>query len=90
MCSKITNHAKGERPVKFFELLSVTAALTLCTFANGETIIDNNLVEQMETVGPKGTVSALVYVDNQVDIKALSDSIANANMRFVDRHQLVV
>jgi len=76
--------------VKFFELLSVTAALTLCTFANGETIIDNNLVEQMETVGPKGTVSALVYVDNQVDIKALSDSIANANMRFVDRHQLVV
>jgi subtilisin family serine protease len=44
----------------------------------------------MEEVGPKGTVSALVYLVDHVDVKSLSDSITQANMRFVDRHQLVV
>jgi subtilisin family serine protease len=44
----------------------------------------------MQEVGPNGTVSALVYVEDQVDVKSLSDSITQANMRFADRHQLVV
>jgi subtilisin family serine protease len=47
-------------------------------------------MQRIEEVGPKGTVSTLVYLVDQVDVKSLSDSITQANMRFADRHQLVV
>ncbi|MBT4529737.1 MAG: S8 family serine peptidase, partial [Phycisphaerae bacterium] len=76
--------------MKLHQLLSICATLTLCTITNGETVIDNNLMQRMEEVGPEGTVSTLVYVVDQVDVKSLSDSITKANMRFADRHQLVV
>ena len=65
-----------------------TAVLTASTLADVH--IDSNLAEHMKTVGSKGIVSALVYLDDQVDIKALSESISQENMRFQDRHQLVV
>ena len=70
-------------------MFSLCATIALCGTTYSETILDENLLEQMEAVGPKGTVSALVYMEEQVDIKALSDSITEAGMRFVDRHQLV-
>jgi len=76
--------------VKVHQLLSVCASIALCSIASSETVIDNNLAQQMEAVGPIGTVSTLVYLEDQVDIKSLSDSISQANMRFADRHQLVV
>ncbi len=76
--------------MKLHQLLSICATLTLCTIIHGETVIDNNLTQRMEEVGPKGTVSTLVYLVDQVDVKSLSDSITQANMRFADRHQLVV
>ncbi|MBT4585159.1 MAG: S8 family serine peptidase, partial [Phycisphaerae bacterium] len=76
--------------MKLHQLLSICATLTLCTIIHGETVIDNNLTQRMQEVGPNGTVSALVYVEDQVDVKSLSDSITQANMRFADRHQLVV
>ena len=57
---------------------------------HGETVIDNNLIQRMDEVGPNGTVSTLVYLVDQVDVKSLSDSIAQANMGFEDRHQFVV
>jgi len=44
----------------------------------------------MKVVGPNGTVSALLYLDNQVDVQALSDSITDAKLRHHERHQLVV
>ena len=70
-------------------MFSLCATIALCGTTYSETILDENLLEQMEAVGPKGSVSALVYMEEQVDIKALSDSITEAGMRFVDRHQLV-
>ena len=76
--------------MKLHQLLPICAVLTLCPIIRGETTIDNNLIQRMEEVGPKGTVSALVYLVDHVDVKSLSDSITQANMRFVDRHQLVV
>jgi hypothetical protein len=76
--------------VKLHQLLSICTTLTLCTISHGETVIDNNLMQRMEEVGPDGTVSTLVYVVDQVDVKALSDSITKAKMRFAERHQLVV
>ena len=42
----------------------------LCT-AYAEIQIDENLQEKMQEVGPNGTVSALIYMDEQVDIKSL-------------------
>ncbi|MBL6998110.1 MAG: S8 family serine peptidase [Phycisphaerales bacterium] len=71
-------------------LITTTLTLALCNMIHGETVIDNNLIQRMDEVGPKGTVSTLVYLVDQVDVKSLSDSIARSNMRFVDRHQLVV
>ena len=68
--------------------LCATIALSSATF--GEGFIDENLVDQMDAAGPRETVSALVYLEEQVDIKSLSDSIAQARMGFVDRHELVV
>ena len=71
-------------------LLLAVPMFAICTLSYGEINIDNNLAEQMKTVGPNGTVSALVYLDDQVDIKALSTSITEARLRFHERHQLVV
>ncbi|MDP7005781.1 MAG: S8 family serine peptidase, partial [Phycisphaerales bacterium] len=73
-----------------FQLLATCITATLCSSILGEFTIDNNLLQEMEEVGAKGTVSALVFLEEQVDIKSLSDSISQARMRHVDRHQLVV
>ncbi|MBC8310625.1 MAG: S8 family serine peptidase [Planctomycetes bacterium] len=70
--------------------LCAATTIVFCGTTFAETTIDENLVDQMNAVGPKATVSALVYLENQVDIKTLSDSISQASMRFVDRHKLVV
>jgi len=80
----------GERTVKNTLQLSALSIAILTATTLAELNIDNNLAEQMKMVGSKGTVSALVYLNDQVDIKELSDSISRANMRFRDRHQLVV
>ncbi len=70
-------------------LSSICATIALFSTAYSETTLDENLLEQMKAVGPEGTVSTLVYMEEQVDIKALSDSITEARMGFADRHQLV-
>ena len=61
----------------------------LCT-AFAEIHIDENLQDQMHEVGPNGTVSALIYMDDQVDIKSLSDSISRDRFTRSARHELVV
>ena len=71
-------------------LLSLLSVSALFASATAEIHIDANLTEAMKIAGPNGTVSALVYLDNQVNIKTLSDSITEAKLRFHDRHQLVV
>ncbi|MGY8753851.1 MAG: S8 family serine peptidase, partial [Phycisphaerales bacterium] len=76
--------------MRLHQLLSICATLALGAHTIAETTLDNNLVEQMEAVGEQGTVSALVYLVNQVDINSLSNSIAEAKLGFKDRHQLVV
>jgi len=76
--------------MKLHSLLAVCATISLSSTSFSETILDENLLKQMEAVGPTGTVSTLVFLEEQVNIKALSDSITEANMRFVDRHRLVV
>ncbi|MCH2153739.1 MAG: hypothetical protein MK089_10405, partial [Phycisphaerales bacterium] len=53
-------------------------------------VIDVNLLDQMEEVGAEGTVSALVYLNAQVDVKALSDDIAEQRFTRSHRHQIVV
>ena len=83
-------YIKGEEHVKLYSLFSLCAIIALCGTTFGERTIDENLVKQMNAASPEETVSALVYLEEQVDIHALSDSIAQASMRFVDRHQLVV
>ena len=61
----------------------------LCT-AYAEIQIDENLQDKMHEVGPNGTVSALIYMDDQVDIKSLSDSISRDRFTRSARHELVV
>ena len=61
----------------------------LCT-AYAEIQIDENLQDKMNEVGPNGTVSALIYMDDQVDIKSLSDSISRERFTRSARHELVV
>ena len=53
-------------------------------------VIDVNLLDQMEEVGAEGTVSALVYLNAQVDVKSLSDDIAEQRFTRSHRHQIVV
>ena len=76
--------------MKITHLLTGIFVATMSNVAFSEITIDENLVQEMKLAGPNGTVSALVYLNDQVDIKELSDSITQANMRFQDRHQLVV
>ena len=71
-------------------LFIVASISAICTLSFAEINIDNNLAEQMKVVCPNGTVSTLVYLNNQVDVKALSDSISEVKMRHQERHQLVV
>jgi subtilisin family serine protease len=86
---KHNTETKGERPVKQMFIFSMCATIALCSSTYSETTLDENLLDQMEAIGPKGTVSTLVYMEEQVNIKALSDSITEARMGFVERHQLV-
>lgn len=81
---------QGERIVKLTHLLTGVFVATMSNLAYSEITIDENLVQEMKLAGPNGTVSALVYLTDQVDIKALDESISQARMRFVERHQLVV
>ena len=53
-------------------------------------VIDANLAQRMEEVGPGGTVSALVYLNEQVDIRNLSEDIAEQRLGRTLRHQMVV
>jgi subtilisin family serine protease len=65
-------------------------AAIICNATYSEITIDENLVQVMKLAGPTGTVSALVYLNDQVNIKELDASISDARMRHVERHQLVV
>ncbi len=80
----------GERIVKKRFLLTALSMVTCSVASFATQNIDVNLVEQMKRAGESGTVSALIYLDEQVDINELSDSISQARMRFTDRHKLVV
>lgn len=76
--------------MKLQHLLSTCATIAVCSTTFSEITIDENLAQQMKTVGPNGTVSALIYLDSGVNIKSLSDSISEQGLRFHERHQLVV
>ena len=60
-------YIKGEGPVKLHSLFSLCATIALCSTTFGERTIDENLVDQMNAAGPRQTVSALVYLEEQVD-----------------------
>ena len=64
--------------------LAVTAGLACAE------VIDSNLREQMDLAGPKGTVRALVFMNEQVDIETLSDAISEQRLGRTLRHQMVV
>ncbi|MDP7008519.1 MAG: S8 family serine peptidase [Phycisphaerales bacterium] len=71
-------------------ILTTTLGLFLSSVAAAEIQIDENLQEKMLKVGPEGTVSALVFMNDQVDIKSLSDSISREQFKRPARHELVV
>ena len=71
-------------------LLSTLLSACVLSGAVSEIHIDENLQDAMHEVGPSGTVSALVYMDEQVDIKSLSNSISRERFKRAARHELVV
>ena len=80
----------GERIVKSIPLLTGLFVVAMCNLTFSEITIDENLIQRMKLAGPNGTVSALIYLNDQVDIKELDESISQARMRHLERHQLVV
>ena len=81
---------KGEKMTNLRFLLPSISTLCLLCGAFAEIHIDENLQNQMDAVGPNGTVSALIYMEDQVDIKSLSNSISREKFTRTARHELVV
>ena len=69
-------------------MLALPLALT-AVMASAD-VIDSNLQEQMDQAGPKGTVRALVFLNQQVDIQSLSAAISEQRLGRTLRHQMVV
>ncbi|MCH2134315.1 MAG: S8 family serine peptidase [Phycisphaerales bacterium] len=70
-------------------LVGLVSAAVIGTHAAAD-VIDPNLQNEMDAVGPDGTVSAIVYLNEQVDIPQLSADIAAQRLTRPHRHQIVV
>ena len=75
--------------MRFNRLLLALPLVGLATLASAD-VIDANLRDQMNQVGSNGTVQALVFLNQQVDIQSLSDAISEQRLGRTIRHQMVV
>ena len=53
-------------------------------------VVDANLINRMNEVGDEGTVSALIYLNEQVDVRTLSAAIAEQRLGHAARNQMVI
>ena len=67
--------------MKFRFVFTLIPVVGLLSITHAEIRIDENLQDRMQEVGPAGTVSALVFMDEQVDIKSLSNSISKEKLK---------
>ncbi|MEE2907669.1 MAG: S8 family serine peptidase [Planctomycetota bacterium] len=70
-------------------LAGLVPAVVIATSVSAD-VVDSNLVQRMEEVGSQGTVSALVYLNEQVDIQSLSAAISEQRLGRTLRNQMVV
>ena len=64
--------------------------LAVATTTVSADVVDENLRNRMERVGANGTVKALVFMNEQLDIQSLSDAITEQRLGRALRHQMVV
>lgn len=75
--------------MRFNHLLLALPMAFVATMASAD-VIDANLQDRMDQVGPDGTVKALVFLNQQVDIQSLSSAISEQRLGRTLRHQMVV
>ena len=74
----------------FLRSLALALPAFVISTAVSADVVDNNLLTRMQEVGPEGTVSALVYMNDQLDTQDLSDAISAQRLGRAHRHQIVV
>ena len=58
-------------------LAGIVPAMVICASATAD-VVDANLINRMNEVGDEGTVSALIYLNEQVDVRSLSAAIPSS------------